>query len=334
MYHFAGIGNIAVDLIAQVDDAFLERYNFAKGQCTYISPPLMEEIKAALAGKFGSISGGAAANAACCVGLLGGRAAILGRYADDSTGSLFKETMKRYGVSLATAPRTGDGEFTAQIFCLTTPDTERTFAACYGSAALLDETDIPENTVMGSDILYLDGYSLVAPRARAAFEYALSLARKRGKFVAFNPNDRSIINAYNEDVRHFLRVSDILFLAAPDAVALYDAHDLDDAKNRLAATGKRAVVTDGSAGSWIFDGTIWHFIEIVQPDGPVVDTNGAGDNYAGGFLYGLATGMDIQIAGRLGAACASYVITRSGAVADKGLLEFIRLKTGLFADAA
>lgn len=334
MYHFAGIGNIAADLVAQVDDAFLAQFNFAKGQCTYITSTQMEAVKEALRGRYTATSGGAAANVASCIGLLGGRAAILGRYADDEAGKIFERAMQDFHVALASSPHTGDGEFTAQIFCLTTPDTERTFAACYGSAAKLEESDIPADTVKQSQILYLDGYSFVAPQARAVFDYALKLSRQGGNFIAFNPNDRSIINNYIDDVRHFLKVADIIFLAAPDAVALYEARDLEEAKTKIATTGKRAVVTNGAQGSWIFDGTLWNFIAAVAPDGAVVDTNGAGDNYAGGFLYGLSTGLDIVAAGRLGAACAAYVITRPGATADKGLVDFVRRSTGLLQRAA
>jgi len=317
-----GIGNAIVDVLANVDDAFLAGHDLAKGAMT-----LIDEERAALlqqsVGESVECSGGSAANTMVGIASLGGAAAYIGKVREDRLGEVFRESIRSAGVAFDTAPAT-DGPPTGRCVVLVTPDAQRTMQTLLGSSATLAEEDVDQGTIASSAITFLEGYLWDPPPAKQAFLRAAEIAHSRGRRVALSLSDRFCVDRHRSEFQELVEAhTDVLFANEDEAVALYESAGLDEALERLGDCCQVAAITRGASGSVIVaDGKR---IEVAaEPVERVVDTTGAGDLYAAGFLHGLSSGEDLAICGRLGSIAAGEIVSHFGARPQCSLAELVR----------
>ncbi len=318
-YDVTGIGNAIVDILGRCDDAFLARHGAVKGTMRLVD----EGQIAALYGGMGpgvEVSGGSAANTIAGVASFGGRAAFIGKIADDEFGRIFAHDIRAAGVAFATAPANG-GRPTSRSLILVTPDGERTMNTFLGASTELDRGEVDPETIRASAIVYLEGYLFDRPEAKAAFRQAADLARGAGRKVALTLSDPFCVERHRAEFLALIRGGvDILFANEREAAALYETADFEDAARRAAAGAPLAVLTRSEKGSLILSGGE----AVTVPAAPVEkveDATGAGDLYAAGFLFGLSTGRDLAACGRLGGLAAAEVIGHMGARPERRLAE-------------
>ena len=311
-FDFCSIGNACIDIVARVDDAFLDRWQLTKSICTYLPLESADAMEAALPAP-DYIPGGCGANTAAIVSALGGKSAFIGRVAADRIGEMFLHDMTARNIHYTGKPDTTPGAGSTRIFALITPDTERTFAAYYGVQEDLCEADVDEAVVSQSAFMYLDGYALNSRRGWETFLKAAEISKKAGKMVAFSPSDLSILQKYPQAVDSLCRVSDMALCNQQEAQFMTGTDNLPDALNALRSMFKGGAVTAGADGAYVFSDLGIRQVPAEMLPGPAFDTNGAGDAFAGGFLFGLVRGYDIEKAARLGNRCAAGIITHTGA---------------------
>ncbi len=307
--HVVGIGNAIVDVIAKCEDAFLKRHNFVKGAMALIDA----ETAGSLYGEMGpavEVSGGSAANTIAGLAALGGKAAFIGKVGDDPLGEIFGHDIRSLGVRYTTPPGQGIGQ-TARSYILVTPDAQRTMNTFLGASQALGPEDVDEVTIKSSIITYLEGYLWDPPRAKEAFIKAMDIAKGAGRFVALTLSDSFCVDRYRAEfldlVEHRIN---ILFANENEITSLYQT-DFEDAKKRVNGHVDIAVLTRSEKGSIILSAE--HEIDIPPHPTEVVDTTGAGDLYAAGFLFGLTHGYSLESAGLIGAMAASEAISHLGA---------------------
>ncbi|MGH6717884.1 MAG: adenosine kinase [Alphaproteobacteria bacterium] len=315
-YDVLGIGNAIVDVLVRVDDDFLSDRGLAKGAMTLIDAERALGLYGAIGGAT-EVSGGSAANTMVGVARLGGRAAYVGKVRDDDLGRFFAADLRAAGVAFHTRPAT-DGQPTARSFILVTPDAQRTMCTFLGASVALGPQDVADADAAAARVVYLEGYLWDAPRAREAFAKAIAVAHRHGRRVAFTLSDPYCVARHRDDFRRLVAEDiDILFANEAEITALYQVDDFDQALQQVRGHGGIAALTRSEQGSLVLAADEVHVIDPL-PHGPVVDTTGAGDLYAGGFLAGLAAGRDLGTCGRLGSLAAGEVIAHLGArpVAD------------------
>jgi sugar/nucleoside kinase (ribokinase family) len=310
LYDVAAIGNAIVDVIAPASEAFLEAEGLAKG-----SMMLIDETRAlALYGRMAGgveASGGSAANTAAGVASFGGRAAYLGKVADDQLGEVFAHDIRAIGVDFRASPLEGRPA-TGACLINVTPDGERTMCTYLGAAIELRDTDIDQEVVEGASVLYLEGYLFDPPEARRAFAKAAGLARGAGRTIALSLSDAFVVERHREALLGFIEGQvDIVFANESELKSLFRTDDFDAAARSIGAMTKIAAVTRGAAGSVVLAEGAIIAVEAF-PVEKVVDTTGAGDQYAAGFLFGLAGGRPLESCGRLASLAASEVISHYG----------------------
>jgi len=310
LYDVAAIGNAIVDVIAPAGDAFLAAENLAKGAMTLIDAGRAHDLYGRMAAGM-ETSGGSAANTVAGVASLGGRAAFIGKVADDQLGEVFAHDMKAIGAHFDTAPLVG-GAATARCLIAVTPDGERTMSTYLGACIELGPADVPAALVEGARILYLEGYLFDPPRARRAFAKAAALARGAGRRIALTLSDAFVVERHREALLGFIDGQvDILFANEAELLELTGGADFEAAAAAVAGRIEIAAVTRGAQGSVILAGGARHAVPAA-PVEAVVDTTGAGDQYAAGFLVGLAAGKPPEACGRLGSLAAAEVISHYG----------------------
>lgn len=312
MYDFCGIGNACVDIVSKVDDAFLAGWQFEKSICTYLTLDRADALEASLETP-SYIPGGCGANTASCVTALGGSSAFIGRVAADAIGQRFLADMKERGIRYTGTPDTSPGAGSTRIFALLTPDAERTFAAFYGVQEDLSERDLDEEAIAKSKFMYLDGYALNSRRGGETFLAAAAMSHTAKNKVVFSPSDLSILNKYPSIVAKLVDVSDIIVCNEQEARHLSRSDDIHRSIAFLRGIFECGAVTTGERGVYVFDRQDVCHVPAATPPGPVTDTNGAGDGFAGGFLFGLARGLALSKAAALGNRCAADIITHAGA---------------------
>jgi sugar/nucleoside kinase (ribokinase family) len=317
-----GIGNAIVDVLASVDEAFLAANGLDKGVMTLIDEAQAEALYAKM-GPAMEASGGSAANTIAGVAALGGKGGYIGRVRDDQLGGIFGHDIRAGGVAFPTKPATS-GKSTARCFVLVTPDADRTMMTYLGACTELDKSDIDADLIASGQITYLEGYLWDDDRAKAAISDAATIAHQHGRKVALSLSDPFCVGRHRDTFLELIADQvDILFANEAEITSLFETEDFDEAARRVTAFTNVAALTRGSSGSVVIAGGE-RFEVPAERVAKVVDTTGAGDLYAAGFLYGLTRGKDWATCARLGGVCAAEVISHMGARPEESLADLVR----------
>ena len=310
LYDVAAIGNAIVDVIAPADEAFLNDQGLTKGAMMLVDA----EQSAALYGKMQpglEASGGSAANTIAGLASFGGAGAFLGKVADDQLGGVFTHDMRSIGAHFGNAPLTG-GPATAVSMINVTPDGQRTMCTYLGASVQFTDTDVDAAVVEAAKIVYLEGYLFDAEAARRAFAKAAGLAHGAGRQIALTLSDSFVVERHRSGLLGFIETQvDVLFANESELTALFETASFDAAVEALRGRVTLAAVTRSEMGSVIVANG--ELIQVAaEPAEKVVDTTGAGDQYAAGFMFGLARGRSLHECGRLGSLAAAEVISHYG----------------------
>jgi len=307
-----GIGNAIVDVLAYTEEDFLIANHLVKGSMRLIDETEAERLYGAM-GPATIISGGSAANTTVGIASLGGKAAFIGKVRHDTVGDVFTHDIRAIGVHFDT-PRSTDGPATARSFILVTPDGERTMNTYLGACQLLGPNDIDEAVVEASSITYLEGYLWDPLDAKEAFRKAAGIAHRAGRNVSITLSDSFCVDRYRDEFRELLRdgTIDVLFANEHELKSLYATADFDSALAAFRLEAALGVVTRSEHGSLVVSHEGTKAI-AAHPIDKLVDTTGAGDLFAAGFLLGLARGIDHESSARMGALAAAEVIQHLGA---------------------
>ncbi len=305
------IGNAIVDVIAKVDDAFVEKNGLVKGSMNLIDEARAEELYNSM-GPAIEISGGSAGNTAAGVASFGGKAAYFGKIKSDQLGEIFRHDMRSLGVQFDSVAATS-GPATARSFILVTPEGERTMNTYLGACVHLNESDVDENIVSAAKVTYMEGYLWDKREAKEAFKLAAKIARKAGKLTSITLSDSFCVERHRDSFLELIRNDiDIVFANESEIKSLYLTQNFDGALRALRKDCETAVVTRSAAGSVVAHGDDILVIPAI-PIPRVVDVTGAGDLYAAGFLFGFTQGIGHARSAQLGSLAAAEVISHVGA---------------------
>jgi sugar/nucleoside kinase (ribokinase family) len=309
-FDVTGIGNAIVDVIAQAVDALLAEHNLSKGAMSLIDAVDAERLYAIMGPGIES-SGGSAANTIAGIAVLGGRTAYIGKVADDQLGDVFTHDIRAAGVTYETPPLT-EGLSTARSLIFVTPDAQRTMQTFLGATTQLGPEDLNMDYITSSKVLYLEGYLWDQPRAKKAMRDAAIRAHEAGAKVSLTLSDAFCVARYRDE---FLDLAenhvDILFANESEILSLYQVESFDEAVQQVRRHCDIAALTRSEKGSVVVGGGETHVI-AAEKGVKVVDTTGAGDAYAAGFLYAYTQGRGLATCGRLGGLMAAEVIGRFG----------------------
>ncbi|MBQ1500221.1 MAG: adenosine kinase [Sphingomonas sp.] len=327
-YDVVAIGNAIVDILAQAEDSFIEEIGVAKGSMQLIFSPEDADALYAKMGPGREISGGSAANTVAGIAALGGRTAFIGQVADDQLGQVFAHDIRAAGVDFDTAVRPGQPA-TARCLIFVTPDGQRTMNTFLGASQFLPASALDEQLIANGAILYLEGYLWDPEEPRAAMRKAIEIARAAGRKVAFTLSDVFCISRHGDDFRKLIEdgMIDILFANENELLALCQREEFEAAVQHLHGKVPVLVVTRSEKGAIALVGG--ERVEVpAEPIARLVDTTGAGDMFAAGFLHGQAQGRSVRDSLRLGALCAAEIIQHYGARAEVDLKELAAEKLG------
>jgi sugar/nucleoside kinase (ribokinase family) len=310
LYDVTAIGNAIVDVIARCSDEFLTDEGLTKGSMQLVS----QERGASLYTRMGQAvetSGGSAGNTVAGIASLGGRAAFIGKVADDQLGEIFAHDIQAIGVHFDVPPLL-EGPSSGRSLINVTPDGQRTMCTFLGAANELTADDIDPALIEAAAVVYLEGYLFDLAEARRAFAKAAAFARSNARTIAFTLSDAFVVERHREALHEFIRTQvDLVFANEAELLSLCQTDDFEAAAKQLASEVKIAAITRGAAGSVILAGG-----KVIRVDAAplekVVDTTGAGDQYAAGFLFGLAQGRPLEACAKLGSLAAAEVISHVG----------------------
>ena len=310
-FDVAGIGNAIVDILSFADETFLAANDLAKGAMILVDETRAKSLYPKL-GQTTECSGGSVANSLAGLASLGAKTAFIGKVKNDQLGAIFTHDMHASGTYFKSAPAES-GAATAHCMVCVTPDGERTMATYLGACSLVTENDIDEAVISRAEILYIEGYLWDTDHAKAAIRKAISIAKKHGKRVALTLSDTFCVHRHRAEFLSLVANDvDILFANEAEITALYEQEHFDDAINKLQANGKLAAITRSEKGSVVVSKDAIHSV-ATQPVAKLVDTTGAGDLYAAGFLFGLSRGWELKQCAALGNRCAGHIIQQLGA---------------------
>ncbi|NBC31154.1 MAG: adenosine kinase [Alphaproteobacteria bacterium] len=320
-----GIGNAIVDVISHAEDAFITQHKLNKGTMTLID----SDQARALYSKMGpgiEMSGGSAANTIAGLATLGGQCGFIGKVCDDELGDVFRHDITAVGVKYATPPLNEDPP-TARCLIVVTPDAQRTMHTYLGASVELGPDDIDADIIGGAQITYLEGYLWDRPKAKEAFRTAATIARESGRKVALTLSDVFCVERHRDSFRELIDGHvDILFGNEDEMRALYQTETLEDAFSAVRGECGIVAITRSERGSLIMEGPTLYEVPAAPVD-RIVDTTGAGDLYAAGFLHGLTRGKHLAECGRLGSLAAAEVLTHYGARPECDLNEWIAARS-------
>lgn len=313
------VGNALVDVLSHADDGFLRRHRLVKGTMQLVDEPRARDLYAAM-GPGIEVSGGSAANTVVGVASFGGRAQYVGKVRDDQLGDVFSHDLRAVGVGYAT-PRATTGPSTGRCLIVVTPDAQRTMSTYLGASSRLGPGDIDKQMIERARIVYLEGYLFDPPDAQEAFRRAADIAHTAGRKVALTLSDPFCVDRHRRAFRDLVeRHVDILFANEAEIRALYEVSDFDAAVASVRGHCEVAALTRSERGSVIIAGGEVHLV-AAEPVAAVVDSTGAGDLYAAGFMLGLSRGLPLPTCGRLGSLAAAEVISHVGARPMRPLAE-------------
>jgi sugar/nucleoside kinase (ribokinase family) len=317
-----GIGNAIVDIIGRCDEAFLATVGATKGSMRLVGADEVKKIYTTM-GPAVEISGGSAANTIAGIASFGGKAAFIGTVADDEFGKIFAHDIHSIGVAFDVPP-IANGSPTSRSLILVTPDGERTMNTFLGISTSLGESQLDLDLIRGSAILYLEGYLFDEPQAKQAFRKALQTAKEANRKVALTLSDGFCVDRHRAEFLELIRSGiDIIFANESEIKSLYQTESFDLAAKNASNDARLAVLTRSEKGSVIFGNG--RAVQIAsEPISELVDTTGAGDLYAAGFLFGYSKGYDLEICGRLASVAAAEIISHIGARPEIVLSELAR----------
>lgn len=324
-YDVVSIGNAIVDLIAKTDDAFIDAEGMRKGTMQLIDA----ERSKALYGRMGhavEVSGGSGANTMVGVASFGGKAAFIGKVGNDKLGEIYSHEIKVAGVDYFGG--TPSALPTAVSMILVTPDAQRTMNTYLGACTDLGPEDVDPKVIADGDVLYIEGYQWNTPRSKEAIRKAAAVAKEAGKKRSLSLSDLFVLDSHFEDLTALIRDEiDILFGNEAEVLRLTGKPDFDSAARELTSSKMMSVVTRGASGAVVIDGGSVAAVPA-SPIPQLVDTTGAGDLFAAGFLYGYTHGRTLVNCALLGALAAGEVISHIGARPEASLRELMT-KAGL-----
>ena len=323
-YDVVGIGNAIVDIIGRCDDAFLAKHGATKGGMRLIDADTVLTLYKDM-GPAIEISGGSAANTMTGIASFGGKAAFIGKVADDELGRIFGHDIRAAGVTFETQPAKGS-QPTARSLILVTPDGERTMNTFLGVSPELDHGEVDARMVAAAKVVYLEGYLFDRPEAKAAFRQAAKIAKGAGRKVALTLSDAFCVERHRAEFLDLIRGEvDILFANESEITALYRTQSFEDAARQARGDCDLAVLTRSAKGSLVLAG---EKAVTIAPEtvARVVDTTGAGDLYAAGFLFGFTAGKPLDVCGRLGSLAAAEIISHVGARPETSLAKLASQK--------
>ena len=321
-----GIGNAIVDVIAHASDDFLNQQQVAKGAMTLIDADRADELYGLMEPAVES-SGGSAANTIAGIASFGGKAGFIGKVRNDQLGNVFAHDIRALKVVYTTPPAT-EGAPTARCLILVTPDAQRTMNTYLGACQALGPDDVDPMLIETAKVTYLEGYLWDPPMAKEAFRKASQIAHAAGRKIALTLSDAFCVDRYRDEFRELIRNQvDILFANEAEITSLYEAKDFDEALQMVRKDCDFAALTRSEKGSVVISGDEIHVIDA-EKGVKVVDTTGAGDMYAAGFLYGLTHGRSLRDCGRLGSIAAAEAISHVGARPVTPYVELMKRKLG------
>jgi len=321
-YNVTGIGNAIVDILANVEDDFLQEYNLRKGMMRIVDESEVRRLHTCI-DAVKEVSGGSAANTIARLASLDNSVAFMGKVRDDPLGKSFEKGLKSLGVNYCTK-KAVSGQPTACCVVLTTPDAQRTMSTFLGISGSLGPEDIDETIISQSEIIYLEGYLWDSDEDKKAFEKAVRIARRTGGRVALSLSDSFCVERHRAEFLDLVKNHvDILFANEEEIKSLFKTSTLEKAISRCREMKNICVITRSEKGSVVVFKDKIHTI-LPERNINVVDTTGAGDLYAAGFLHGLIKGMDLESCGKIGSIIASEVISHFGARPEVSLIKLLR----------
>jgi len=310
-FHVVGIGNALVDVIAHHSEAFVVDQALVKGSMTLIEADRALSLHAALVAPI-EMSGGSAANTMCGVASFGGRAAYIGKVAPDALGEAFRHDLVAEGVAFPNPAARAEVP-TGRCLIVVTPDAERTMNTFLGVSSLLGPDDVSTEVVAAGQVVYMEGYLYDRAEAKAAYRKAAAVAHAAGRKVSVTLSDSFCVDRHRADFLALVQDEvDILFANEDELCSLYEVGSLEDGVARVRRDCELAAITTGPEGSMVVTGNDVLKVKA-EPVEQVVDTTGAGDLYAAGFLHGYTQGAELAACGHLGSVAAAEVISHVGA---------------------
>ncbi|MBU6235071.1 MAG: adenosine kinase [Alphaproteobacteria bacterium] len=326
-YELTGLGNAIVDVIAKVEESFLADYEITKGSMTLIDETRAKGLYDAL-GVAHEVSGGSAANTMAGFASFGGKGAFMGKVANDQLGGIFTHDMRAEGVHFATPPL-ANGPETARCMIVVTPDAQRSMSTYLGASVEFSESDVDEALIADSQIIYLEGYLFDKDAAKKAYYRATKAAKAAGTKVALSLSDSFCVDRHRADFLKLIENDvDILFANEAEILSLFQTKSFEEAATQIKGKCEVAVLTRSEKGSVIVSASE-NISVAIQPVADVMDTTGAGDQYAAGFLFGYARNMPLARCGALGSLAAAEVISHIGPRPETSLAKLAHEKLGL-----
>ena len=326
-YDVVAIGNAIVDVMAPCEDALIEELGLAKGGMTLVDTERAEELYAAM-GRATEISGGSAANTLAGMAALGANCAFVGQVAKDQLGDIFAHDIRAVGIDFDTPARDEEPP-TARCLIFVTPDGERTMNTFLGASQYLPPAALDEELIASAGVLYLEGYLWDPEEPRSAMRRAIDVSRNAGRKVAFTASESFVIDRHGDDFRSLIDEGkiDILFVNEHELATLTGEQDFDAGLAALQDKVPTLVATRSAKGAVAIQNG--ERAEVAaEPIDKVVDTTGAGDLFAAGFLTGHTRGEDLETCLRMGAICAGEIISHIGARSEKDLKALVAEKLG------
>ena len=326
-YDLVGIGNAVVDVITHADDAFLDNMSIEKGIMQLVPQDRAEQLYGAMGERL-QTPGGAVANTIAGVGALGLNTAFIGRVRDDGLGKFYADAMKASGTDFVNAPVTDGDRPTSRSMIFVTPDGERSMNTYLGISTGLSSADVPTDVAGNAKIMFLEGYLFDEDAGKTAFREAARAAKAGGGMAGITISDPFCVERHRADFLQMIEHElDFVIGNEAEIKSLFETDDLEDAMAKTAAMCPIMVCTRGGDGvTLIRDGAR---VDLAAPERITpVDATGAGDQFAAGFIYGMATGRDLETCGRMGNLCGAEVISHIGPRPEKNMMEEFR-KAGL-----
>ncbi|MBW1811254.1 MAG: adenosine kinase [Deltaproteobacteria bacterium] len=322
-YDVLGIGNAMVDAVCDADDDFLQQHGLAKGAMTLIGDQQAEALYAKMKSPI-QCSGGSAANTIAGLAAFGGSSVYLGKVKNDRLGELFRHDIRKTGVRFD-VPAAQTGPPTGRCMVFVTPDAQRTMQTFLGASATFSPADLDPEAIRAAQIVYLEGYLWDPEPAKKAFLEAAEIAHTASRKVSLTLSDSFCVDRHRAEFQELVdKHVDVLFANEDEIVSLYQAADFEEAASLVREHCEMSAITLGARGSTVLTKQQVYKIDA-EPVDKVVDTTGAGDLFASGFLFGLSRKMQPAECARLGGLASAEIISHFGARPEKSLKELAKL---------